>query len=167
MRTCALGLRAAALALAVSPLFGCGGVYYAITVGAAQSRLEEARQLGAEQYSTYEYYYAKAHLEQAAVEAGEASYSDAADFAEVAEQYAIKAIEHTKAVKGDAPAEDEKAKEEAGERAAAGKSKEEAKPPPKKVEEEAEKPKKVEPPPPSDDDKPRPKRRRKSTDKDK
>ena len=38
-------------------------------------------------------YYAKEHLHQAQIEASEASYSDAANFAEVAEEYASKAIE--------------------------------------------------------------------------
>jgi hypothetical protein len=71
---------------------GCGGVYYAATVNAASSRLEEAREVGAEQFAPYEYYYAKAHLDQAQVEASEGSYGDAADFAQAAEDFAEKAI---------------------------------------------------------------------------
>jgi hypothetical protein len=77
-------------ALAVS---GCGGVHYAIAVNSAASRLEEARAVGAEQLAPYEYYYAQEHLEQAQVEAAEASYSDAANLAETAEEYARKAVE--------------------------------------------------------------------------
>jgi Domain of unknown function (DUF4398) len=71
----------------------CGGVYYAATMGAASSRLEEAREIGAEQLAPYEYYYAKAHIEQAMVEASEGSYGDAAHYAESADEFAAKAIE--------------------------------------------------------------------------
>jgi hypothetical protein len=72
---------------------GCGGVHYAVAVNSAASRVEEAKAVGAEQLAPYEYYYAKEHLEQAQVEAAEASYSDAANLAEAAEEYARKAIE--------------------------------------------------------------------------
>jgi len=73
--------------------FGCGGVYYTVQVNAAQSRIEQARELGAETQAPYEYYYAKEHLHQAQVEAATASYGDAATYAEVAETYAQKAID--------------------------------------------------------------------------
>jgi hypothetical protein len=87
-------LLATFLVLAGAPsTLGCGGVYYAATVNAASSRLEEAREIGAEQLAPYEYYYAKAHLEQAQVEASEAAYGDASNFAEAADEYAAKAIE--------------------------------------------------------------------------
>jgi hypothetical protein len=72
---------------------GCGGVYYAMTVNAASAHLEEAREVGAEQFAPYEYYYAKSHLEQAQVEASEGSYGDAASFAEAADEFAGKAID--------------------------------------------------------------------------
>jgi hypothetical protein len=72
---------------------GCGGVHYAIVVNAASARVEEAKAVGAEQLAPYEYYYAKEHLEQAQLEAAEASYSDAANLAQEAESYANKAIE--------------------------------------------------------------------------
>ncbi len=72
---------------------GCGGMYYAVAVTSASSRVEEARVLGAEQLAPYEYYYAREHLEQAQFEAAEASYSDAAHYAETAEEYATKAVE--------------------------------------------------------------------------
>jgi hypothetical protein len=72
---------------------GCGGVHYAITVNAAAARVEEAKAVGAEQLAPFEYYYAKEHLEQAQIEASEASYSDAANLAQEAESYANKAIE--------------------------------------------------------------------------
>ncbi|HEY1696931.1 MAG TPA: DUF4398 domain-containing protein [Polyangiaceae bacterium] len=79
--------------LAVLGAGGCGGVHYAIAVNSASSRVEEAKAVGAEQLAPYEYYYAKEHLEQAQVEASEASYSDAANLADEAEEYANKAIE--------------------------------------------------------------------------
>jgi hypothetical protein len=87
-----------AAALAASSLglgSGCGGVHYAIAVNAASARVEEARALGADQLAPYEYYFAKEHLQQAQVEAAEASYSDAANLAEEAEEHANTAIELT------------------------------------------------------------------------
>jgi hypothetical protein len=49
--------------LAVLP--GCGGVYYAVTANAAQSRLEQAREMGAETATPFEYYSAREHLREA------------------------------------------------------------------------------------------------------
>lgn len=71
---------------------GCGNTIYAVQVNAAASKVEEAHELGAEQYAPYEYYYAKEHLEKAQSEAAEADYSDAVDMAEASEEYADKAI---------------------------------------------------------------------------
>ncbi len=65
---------------------------YAINASSAQTRLEEAKQLGAEELAPYEYYYAKAHLEKAAQEAAQAEYGHATDLAAVSESYAKKAI---------------------------------------------------------------------------
>ena len=81
------------VALAAAGVTGCGGLYYAVEVSSAASRVEEARVLGAEITAPYEYYYAREHLEQAELEAAEASYSDAAHYAETAEEYAAKAVE--------------------------------------------------------------------------
>jgi hypothetical protein len=89
-RALALTVLAAALG---STLLGCGGVHYALAVNAAASRVEEAKALGAEQLAPYEYYFASEHLRQAQIEAGEASYSDAANLAEEAEEHANTAIE--------------------------------------------------------------------------
>jgi Domain of unknown function (DUF4398) len=75
--------------------FGCGGVHYAIEVNSAAARVEEAKALGADQLAPYEYYFAKEHLQQAQVEASEASYSDAVNLAEEAEDHANSAIELT------------------------------------------------------------------------
>jgi hypothetical protein len=80
------------LALVVPLLGGCGNTLYAIQANAASGKLEEAKELGAEKYAPYEYYYAKAHLDKAQYEAAEADYGDAADLAEVAEEFADKAI---------------------------------------------------------------------------
>ena len=68
-------------------------MHYAIAVGGASSRVEEAKAVGAEQLAPYEYYYAQEHLQQAQNYASQASYSDAANLADEAEQYASKAIE--------------------------------------------------------------------------
>ena len=83
---------ASMMVLSLGPT-ACGGVYYAATINGAAGRLEEARGLGAETLAPYEYYYAKEHLEAAQLEAAEASYSDAANYAETAEEYALKAVQ--------------------------------------------------------------------------
>jgi hypothetical protein len=71
---------------------GCGNTLYAIQANAASSKLEEARELGAEGFAPYEYYFAKEHLDKAQQEAADADYSDAAELAEISETYADKAI---------------------------------------------------------------------------
>jgi hypothetical protein len=76
-------------------LCGCGGIQYSVAVNAAASRVEEAKALGADQLAPYEYYFAKEHLQQAQIEASEASYSDAVNLAEEAEDHANSAIELT------------------------------------------------------------------------
>jgi len=78
---------------------GCGSVYYAVCINAAQARVEQARQMGAESSSPFEYYYAREHLREAQLQAAEASYGDAATFAETAETYAQKAIDHIQSAK--------------------------------------------------------------------
>jgi hypothetical protein len=78
--------------LALTSMTACGNTLYAIQANAASSKLEEARELEAERFAPYEYYYAKEHLLKAQQEAAEADYSDAADLAEVSETYADKAI---------------------------------------------------------------------------
>jgi Domain of unknown function (DUF4398) len=90
-------LLAAMFCLASAP--GCGGVYYAVSVNAAQARVEQAREMGAETVAPYEYYYAREHLREAQVHAAEASYSDAATFAETAETYAQRAIDLSQSAK--------------------------------------------------------------------
>ena len=89
----------AALLCAAGALFGCGGVYYTVSVNAAQTRIEQAREMGAESKAPFEDYYAREHLRQAQVEAAEASYSDAASYAETAETYAQRAIDRIQAAR--------------------------------------------------------------------
>jgi hypothetical protein len=75
---------------------GCGGTVYAVSASSAQSRLDQARALGAEKYAPYEYWYAHEHLQKAMEEAAAADYGDAIDFADAAEEYAEKAIHLSK-----------------------------------------------------------------------
>lgn len=93
-------MRGYLLAIVVSAaqaLSACGGVSYAVKIHAAEARLEEARQVGAEHAAPYEYTFAREHLRAAQIHAAEASYGDAADFAETAESFAQRAIERTTA----------------------------------------------------------------------
>jgi hypothetical protein len=71
---------------------GCGGTIYAVSANSASSKLETAEALGAEKYAPYEYYYAREHLWKAREEAAAADYGDAIHFADIAEEYADKAI---------------------------------------------------------------------------
>jgi hypothetical protein len=80
-----------AAALAFTAI-GCGNTIYAIKANAASSKIEEARELQAEKYAPYEYFYAVEHMDKAQSEASEADYSDAINLAETAEEYADKAI---------------------------------------------------------------------------
>lgn len=84
--------RALWVLLLLPTLGGCGNTLYAIQANSASGKLEEAKELGAEKLAPYEFYFAQAHLEKAQLEAAEADYGDAADLAEVAEEYADKAI---------------------------------------------------------------------------
>lgn len=88
-----------AASMAAAALAGCGSVYSTVSVNAAQARLEQARAAGAEQAAPYEYTFAREHLRKAQLEAAEASYSDAAAYADTAELYAQKAIDIVEAAK--------------------------------------------------------------------
>jgi hypothetical protein len=85
-------LAAGGLVLAGFLASGCGNTLYAVQISAASSKLEEAHELGAEQYAPYEYWYAYEHIQKAESEASEADYSDAVNLAEAGEEYADKAI---------------------------------------------------------------------------
>jgi hypothetical protein len=98
------GLSFVVFAVLAASVGGCGGVYYTVSVNAASARLEQARQMGAESKAPFDYYFAREHLRQAQVEASEASYSDAASYAETAELYAQRAIDAMQATKRDGKA---------------------------------------------------------------
>ena len=83
-------------AAAVVLLSGCGGALYAVQASSATSKLEEAKEVGAEKYAPYEYYFAREHLTKASEEASHANYGDAVDLAEAAEEAADKAIKLSK-----------------------------------------------------------------------
>jgi len=84
-------------------LSGCGAVRYAVAIRTAAARVEEAKALGADRLSPFEYYFAKEHLEQAQIEASEASYSDAVTLAGEATTHADAAIELTAKARRSAP----------------------------------------------------------------
>jgi hypothetical protein len=82
---------AAGLALSSS---GCiVGSVYAYKANSAASALEQAKTLGADHLAEYEYFFARENLQKAMEEAAEASYGDAITFADIAKEYADKAIE--------------------------------------------------------------------------
>lgn len=81
-----------ALLLATGAFAGCGNTIYAVTASSAQARLNAAKAVGAEQYAPYEFWYAHENLQKAMEEASSADYGDAIHFADVAEEYAEKAL---------------------------------------------------------------------------
>ena len=85
--------RAIVVLLALTALGGCGGLVYAVQAGSAASKLEQAKEVGAEQRAPYEYYLAREHMTKAQEEASQGDYGDAIDLAEIAEQSADKAIQ--------------------------------------------------------------------------
>ncbi len=70
---------------------GCGPTIYTVHILPASRSVEQAQEAGAAEHAPYEYHYARAFLEQAREEAGEASYQDAIRHAKVAEEYGLKA----------------------------------------------------------------------------
>ncbi len=77
---------------------GCivGGVY-AYKANSAASALEHAKVLGADRLAEFEYHFANENLKKAMEEAAEASYGDAIVFADLALEFAEKAIVGAKA----------------------------------------------------------------------
>ena len=71
---------------------GCGNVLYTMDANRAASKLEEAKQAGAERTALYEYTLAQAHLTKAMSEASEADYGDAYELARRANAYAELAV---------------------------------------------------------------------------
>lgn len=72
---------------------GCVGTVYAVKANAAASKLETAKTLRADELAEFEYWYAHEHMFKAQEQAAEASYGDAIEYADIAEEYADKAIE--------------------------------------------------------------------------
>jgi uncharacterized protein DUF4398 len=96
MKTLGKSLAAVALLAFATALVGCGGALYAIQMNSAASKVAQAREIGGEKLAPYEYYYASEHLTKAMSEASEGDYSDAKEFADIAEEYADKAIKLAK-----------------------------------------------------------------------
>src|SRR6476619_5009158 len=90
------GLVAVVMVAGATLSAGCGGPLYAIQGNGASSKVAQAKELGAEKLAPYEYYYASEHLTKAMSEASEGDYSDAIEFADVADEYADKAIKLSK-----------------------------------------------------------------------
>ncbi|MBX3248911.1 MAG: DUF4398 domain-containing protein [Myxococcales bacterium] len=70
---------------------GCAPAVYTTHVLPASRLVAEAEQAGAAERAPYEYYYARAHLEQARVVASEAAYQDAIRYAKTAAEYGRRA----------------------------------------------------------------------------
>jgi hypothetical protein len=87
--------RAWVIALSVPMLLGltgCGNAFYAVYANGATNKLEEAKELGAEEYASYEYWMAREYLVKARSEAAEADYSDAISLAKESREFSEKAI---------------------------------------------------------------------------
>jgi len=72
---------------------GCGNALYAARINQASDELARAEQLDAAARAPYEYNYALEHLRKARSEALEADYSAAISLAEVAYDYASRAVQ--------------------------------------------------------------------------
>ncbi len=82
-----------ALVVSAGVLAGCGPTLYTINAIPASSAVAEAEEAGAVENAPYEYWYAHEHLIKAREEASEASYEDAANYADLAEEFGTKARE--------------------------------------------------------------------------
>lgn len=76
---------------------GCGGVLYTANILGANAALEEARLADAERLSPYEYYYARACINKAREEAGDAEYQNAVELADTARDHALRARDQARA----------------------------------------------------------------------
>lgn len=79
--------------LLLAPMGGCGTAIYLSKIGSAKESLEEARELGAEEKTPYEYYSAQARLEEAKYEAAHAEYGDAIRLANESRDYSRTALQ--------------------------------------------------------------------------
>jgi hypothetical protein len=73
-------------------LSGCGNALWAMRANGASHKVEEAREVGAEDLAPYEFWMAVEHLKKAREEAADADYGDAIDLADNCMDYAEKAI---------------------------------------------------------------------------
>lgn len=87
----AWGTRAGQALLALALVSGCGPTLYTAKLIPAERTLEQAKQANAIDRAPYEYYFARANLEKAREEAAQGHYEDAIHFAELAEEYAMRA----------------------------------------------------------------------------
>lgn len=71
---------------------GCGNTLYLVRINRAERDLEEAERLGAAREAAYEYYSAKARLEEARYQAAQAEYGPASKLSSDADDFAVKAI---------------------------------------------------------------------------
>jgi Domain of unknown function (DUF4398) len=71
---------------------GCGNAIYAVRIARASDELARAEQLDAERRAPYEYHYAREHLRKARTEAAQADFGDALRLAEIARDYASRAV---------------------------------------------------------------------------
>lgn len=110
-------LRWAHLLLACGALvgLGCGNTLYVFHVGAAEEKVEYAAKIEADKYAPYEYYSAEARLDEAKRQASEAEYGAAADLADQAERFAIKAIRKAQEVRASALDSDDESPVKPGE----------------------------------------------------
>jgi hypothetical protein len=88
-----------AFALLVLETAGCGGVWYSARANTVAGKVEQAKEVGAETSSPYEYYSAKERMTKAMEEASRADYSDAINLLDEAEEFADKAIQQATAVR--------------------------------------------------------------------
>ncbi|MAQ18108.1 MAG: hypothetical protein CMN30_25340 [Sandaracinus sp.] len=87
------GLPARAAGALLLTTVGCAPTIYTVNVMPAARVVHQAEEAGAATHAPYEYWYARAHLDQAREEAGEAMYQDAIRNAQIAEEYGVKALE--------------------------------------------------------------------------
>jgi tetratricopeptide (TPR) repeat protein len=77
----------------VALLCSCGAIQYARQMEETEQAFTQAREQKAREYAPYEYYYAKAYLNQARAEAARSSYENAIRYAKTAEKHCSKASE--------------------------------------------------------------------------
>lgn len=82
-------------ALLVLPSLGCSSAVFITKVRRANEHFEQAKAVGAERYSPYEYYAAEARLRQSKQLAAEAEYGSAIKLADQSNDLAEQAIKNT------------------------------------------------------------------------